>query len=588
MHLDRLLLGAAVFMGCSCVTQRRATSAEAPAPEDPIAVARTVVDAYIAGYYEQFPEDAYEYGYPSAPWDRFSDRSPAAMQAWHEQEERWLEQARRVAAATAGTDLAIPLAYTIERLEASIAERVCRTHLWHVSPTWTGWQSIFAEALRVQPMGTPARREAFLARLRDIPRYLATERDNLRRGLAEGYSAPRSNVDAVVGQLDGLVDASAADSAFLRPARDDGDPALLRTAARVWSDEVVPAIATFRDFLRDEYAPAARTEPGVAANPDGRACYAASIRRYVGLDVPAQEIHELGLQEMERISEAMREISKRSFGTEDVGRLLQELRTDPRYTFATRDELIDYARAAVDAAQRASPQWFSFMPRTPVEVVPYPPGKDQGQPAGLYTSGAADLSTPGTYQVNASDPRGTSRAGVQAIAFHETYPGHHLQAYAVRERGGAHPIVVYFHSGGSSEGWALYSERLADEMGLYSADIDRLGMLSAQANRAARLVVDPGLHVLGWSRDAAVEYIVNHTTHSRAAAEEDVARYLAVPGQATSYMLGALEIQRLRELARHELGDRFDLREFHDRILRAGAIPLGLLRVEIERWIAGG
>jgi uncharacterized protein (DUF885 family) len=220
-----------------------------------------------------------------------------------------------------------------------------------------------------------------------------------------------------------------------------------------------------------------------------------------------------------------------------------------------------------------------------VQLKPYPDYMRRTG-GGFYSAGSADGSRPGTYEFGTYSPRDLSRGGgFEATTFHETYPGHHMQVYVALEGPGVHPVLKYFFSSGLGEGWALYTERLADEMGLYSSDVDRLGMLSNEAFRAARLVVDPGMHALGWSRQEAIDYMVTNTAESEVGIASEVDRYIAVPGQATAYLTGSLVIQELRARAEAELGDEFDIREFHDLVIEDGTIGLGMLQEKINRWI---
>ena len=270
--------------------------------------------------------------------------------------------------------------------------------------------------------------------------------------------------------------------------------------------------------------------------------------------------------------------------TDDVKGLLTELRTNPEYTFGSEQELLDYINAAVQRGKDAVPDWFGKVPDAELLVMPSPAyEKDSG--GGFYSAGAADGSRPGTYQVGTYNPQGISKAGPESTAFHESWPGHHMQVSLALTNDALHPILRYIGVSGSVEGWALYTERLADEMGLYSSDIARLGMLSNEAYRAARLVVDPGMHVMGWSRDEAIQYMLDHTAEGVDSVTSEVDRYAAVPGQATSYLLGSLEIQRLRNKAEDALGEDFDIREFHDRILANGGVTLPMLGTTIDAWI---
>jgi uncharacterized protein (DUF885 family) len=455
--------------------------------------------------------------------------------------------------------------------------------LWNISPTWTGWQFMFAATLAIQPVDTADQREAAVERIVDAARYLDTDISNLRRGLDQGYLAPQSNVIAVIDQVTSLIDTAATDSPLFSPATRSSDETFAAAYTDAYETALKPALIAYRDFLADEYQ--GRNTPGVGANPNGAACYAASVRFWSSLSISAEDIHRAGLSEMARIQTEMLQIARESFGTDDVKGLLQELRTKPEYTFSSEREMLDYVTAAVRRGKDAVPDWFGDVPDDELQIIPSPAyEKDSG--GGFYSAGAADGSRPGTYQVGTYNPQGISKAGPESTAFHESYPGHHMQVSLALTNQDLHPILRYVGVSGSVEGWALYAERLADEMGLYSSDVARLGMLSNEAYRAARLVVDPGMHVLGWSRDEAIQYMLEHTAEGIDSLTSEVDRYAAVPGQATSYLLGSLEIQRLRRKAENALGDDFDIREFHDRILANGGVTLPMLGATINAWIA--
>ena len=543
-----------------------------------------IASEFLQGYYSQFPEEVYEVGYPDAPVDRFGDHSEQSLFAWHARVDAWLRALDAIDPdSLQGTPAALTYAFTRERLHALVARRICRMQLWNVSPTWTGWQYMFAGTLAVQPVDSAAERAAALRRAGDIARYLQTEITNLRSGQDLGYVAPQSNVTAVIDQVTTLIETPSDDSPFFSPAARSGDAEFVAEYRQMLESVLIPAFVEYRDYLADEYV--GRNVIGVGANPNGEACYAASVRFWSSMSIDPAAIHRLGLSQMSRIQSEMLEIAKMSFGTENVRELLQELRTNPEYTFESEDAILEYVTAAVERARIAVQDWFKRLPDAELIVIPSPAyEKDSG--GGFYSSGTADGSRPGRYQVGTYNPRGISKAGQEATAFHESYPGHHLEGSMALVNDKLHPIFRYTYVSGFSEGWALYSERLADEMGLYSSDVARLGMLSNEAYRAARLVVDPGMHVFGWSRQQAIEYMLEHTAEGIDAISGEVDRYAAVPGQATSYLLGSLEIQRLRKQAEDRLGEAFDIREFHDRVLRNGSITLPMLVTSIEAWIA--
>jgi uncharacterized protein (DUF885 family) len=554
------------------------------APRETLAAAvNRIADEFLAAYYAQFPEEVYEVGYPDAPLDRFGDHSPEALARWDALVDEWLSALNAIdTAALARTPEALTFVFTHERLQALVDRRVCRTSLWNVSPTWTGWQSAVVATLAVQPVATPEDRAAALARASDIPRFIRTEIANLARGKDEGYLAPASNVTAVVAQMDALLATPVDDSPFANPADRAEDPGFADEYLAIIETSVLPAVAEYRDFLANDYA--GREAVGVGANPQGDACYRASVRYWSSLAMDPEDIHRSGLAEMARIQAAMLSIAESEFGTTDLKALFVRLRTEPEFTFASEQAMLDYVEAAVERGRQAVPGWFGRVPDAELVVVPSP-AYEMDSGGGFYSAGAPDGSRPGKYQVGTWNPTGISRAGTEATAFHESWPGHHLQVSIALLNEDLPPILRYMFVSGSVEGWGLYAESLADEMGLYSSPLARLGMLSNEAYRAARLVVDPGIHVLGWTRKQAIEYMLANTAEGEDAVAGQIDRYAAVPGQATAYLVGSLEIQRLRRHAEEALGERFDIREFHDRVLENGGITLPMLATRVDAWI---
>jgi len=339
----------------------------------------------------------------------------------------------------------------------------------------------------------------------------------------------------------------------------------------------------YRDFLQKEYLPAARESIAVSANPDGAACYAAAVRYHSSLSMTAKQVHDTGLQQIAQIDAEMKAIGGRSFGTTDVPKLLQRVRVEKAFLFKNRDDLIAYSQAALARAKAAMPGWFGLMPKADVVIQPYPKFREKSGP-NEYNPPAEDGSRPAVFFINAYQAEKKSRAPAESTAFHETIPGHHLQGAIALERKDIHPIGRYLGNSGYLEGWALYTERLADEMKLYTGDLDRLGMLSSQALRAARLVVDSGMHALGWTRQQAIDYMVAHTAEPLDDIVSEVDRYIIYPGQATAYMLGNLEIRAARDAAQQAMGPAFDLKQFHDRVLEDGAVPVSYLREKIRAW----
>ena len=353
-------------------------------------------------------------------------------------------------------------------------------------------------------------------------------------------------------------------------------------------DEVVhPAIAAYRNAVATDVAPHGRPadRAGLCWLPDGDELYARFVRAETTTDRSPDELHRTGLDVMARLHEEYATVGERVFGTRDVTEILTRLRDDPALRWRDGEELLEAARDAIRRAEAVAPQWFGKLPSQQCTVEAVPADEAPGAPGAYYFPPAMDGSRSGIYFANTHRAEERARYNSETTAFHEAVPGHHFQLTLAQELTDLPllrrviPLTAY------AEGWGLYSERLADEMGLFTGDVDRLGMLSMDSMRAARLVVDTGLHAKGWSRQQAVDYLRANTALPQVEIDTETDRYIAAPGQALAYMVGRLEIQRLRASAEESLGDRFDIRSFHDAVLGDGALPLGVLDEVIRGWI---
>lgn len=546
-----------------------------------------IADEYWAGFVQTFPVAALFLGVPEAPNDRVGDNSLAALRAWEARENRWLNRLKAVdPAELAGRPEDATYGVLLETLEASVQGRVCRPELWRLNQQ-NGWQILLPVLAQIQPLGSDMLRTAALKRWHEVPRFLENEIANLREGLRLGYTQPRGNAEAVLQQLNDVLELPAERSPFAGLIARDSSPGFRDSVVAIVSKEILPATARYRDFLLQEYIPRARKSTALSAVPDGANCYRARVRQYTTVDKDARSIHQLGRQQMAAIEAESRPMAQRLFGTADLPQLYERLRTDTGFTFRSRDEIIRTAQAAVDRGKAAMGRWFGRLPKGDLILDPCLPFEEKSGCPNSYVSGTPDGKRPGRWRINAGNEPRQPRATLEGTAFHETIPGHHLQIALAAERPDAHPITRYLFFSGFTEGWGLYAERLAGEMGLYSSEFYRWGDLGNQALRAARLVVDPGLAVLGWTRQQAIDYMVAHVPASREYLESEVDRYIADPGQATAYMVGRLEIERLRRDAERRLGKKFDIREFHDRMLESGSVPLSFLQRHLETWTAG-
>ncbi|WP_116103705.1 DUF885 domain-containing protein [Amycolatopsis thermalba] len=423
-----------------------------------------------------------------------------------------------------------------------------------------------------------------LDRLAAIPRYLEQAADRHRAGVAAGRVPVEHLVRAAVAHLDRYLAAPDADPLLRQPAPSEEFAA---ARERVLAEVVRAAFAAYRDALATDIAPHGRPpeKPGVCWLPGGERIYAALARTHTTTDRTPDELHETGLRLIGELAREYREIGSRVFGTDDLAEIFRRLRTDPGLRWRSAEELLGTARSAISRAEEAAPRWFGRIPPHPWVVEPVPAAEAPGGPAAFYLQPAVDGSRPGIYFANTHEVTERFRHAAEVMAFHEAIPGHHFQLSTALTLTDLPLLRRIGDFNAYAEGWGLYSERLAAEMGLYSDDVALLGMLTMDSMRAGRLVVDTGLHAKGWSRQQAVDYLREHTPMPQVEIESEVDRYIAYPGQALSYMVGRLEIQRVRARPEQALGERFDIRAFHDLVLGGGALPLSVLAAVVDEWI---
>jgi uncharacterized protein (DUF885 family) len=577
-----MLRGLAVLTLVSC--------AHAPATrtsQDANARARAVADAALEQDFERFPLLVTMLRVPGVKHETLGPSSLADVRAFEQHEDALQKEAAAIdLAAVTDPNARLGLELARDQFERSQRLRVCHEELWRVSPAITGWPVWIGNTAQLQPVGTEPLRAQALARFGKVATYIDDQIATLREGVKRGYTAAQPSVVAVIAMITALEQMPVEQSPFYSPATRDTDPAFRDRLAAIVRDQITPALHRYRTFLADEYLPHARTTPGVSALPDGDACYRAALRYYTSIDLDPRDVHELGVRRLAELETEMKEITQRVFGTTDLATVMRKVKTDPEYTYRDKDDITKQTETALARARAALPTAFHLLPKADFVLEPIPAYQEKAA-SPYYMQAALDGSRPGAYRVRYYDPTHQSRSNGEAIAFHEVVPGHHLQLTIANERAELPGLARYVISFAYSEGWGLYSERLADELHLYSDDIERLGMLSMAALRAVRLIVDTGIHAQGWDRQKAIDLMVEHTTFSADQAAAEIDRYISWPGQATSYVIGEREITKLREEAKQALGPRFDLREFHDRVLEHGAVSLPILRRYVEAWIKG-
>jgi len=545
-----------------------------------------IANDYLAAWREAFPEINTYNGIPGARHDRLSDNSAAAERAWEAREDGWLTEMRNIdPASLIGRPEWVTYGLLREELEASVGMRDCNYRVWNVSPM-IGLLASYVPLAQQQPVGTEDYRAQALARWRTFPRYVDTEIANLREGVRTGYTEPKVNVTRVIQSADRLLATTPTTSPFFAPAKADTTPAFRMAWERLVADDITPAVKRYRDYLANEYLPVARENVSITANPNGAACNAASIRRYTTVQMSADEIFDLGSQLVAKAESSMRVITIARYGTDDIRAAMRRARADSSASFHSRDEVVPATEAILERVRQAVPRVFGILPKAPLVVEPFPAFQEPSQPLANYEGPAEDGTRPGIFHVNlryATTPGEKLR--MEGLAFHEGIPGHHFQIAIAIERPNVHPLNRYLGNSAFVEGWAIYAETVADELGLFSSDASRLRWLEDKVYEGATLVMEAGMHAKGWSRQQAIDYELAHTTRTAEQAAIDVDRRIGWPGQGYSYQVGQLEIRRLRTEAEKQLGTRFDMRAFHDQVLEDGTITLPMLRDKISRWL---
>lgn len=522
---------------------------------------------------------------------RLHDPSPAAQERWTTTLRGLREEAAAIPREHLNASDLVTRDLFLEQLDHALAERVCSFESWTVSARYNPYTSASSLPLDL-PVTSTARAQATLSRYRALPEVVRQQAANLRAGLAEGAVANAASVDKVIDQLSAEIERPAEEWPLWRSVAEaqgltEAEAESLATEVRALIDGPIrEAFRAYLTVLRDEVRPLARPDDraGLLHLPFGEACYTALVRRFTTLpEATAEQVHQAGLDEIESIHAEFRELGGRALGLTELGAIFERLRTDPELYFSTEAEVEEAAQRSLDRARDAMPEWFGRLPQRECIVERIPAHEAPFTTIAYYRP--PTRSKPGRYAINTYAPQTRPRHEAEVLAFHESIPGHHLQIAIAQE---LDELPAFRRHQGMTvfvEGWALYTERLADEMGLYSGDLDRLGMLSFDAWRASRLVVDTGVHHKGWSREQAERFMAENTPLALNNIENEVDRYLTTPGQALAYKTGQMEIRRLRAEAEQALGDRFSVVAFHDLVLGGGAVSLPVLRREVGQWV---
>lgn len=526
--------------------------------------------------------------------DRWDDMSPGARQADLAHHRELLQRLDEIGRERLSTAKQLDFDLLRYDLEAWIEEDELRGY--ELPASHLGWPP---EGFRQrQPihtahqLGTQLRFETekdfadWTARLGSFPTYVEQTTTLMRQGLEAGRVRPQIVVERMIPLVRAQAETTPRESGFFAPFRADPETPRAQQALKLIRDRVLPALASYARFLEDEYLPAAPESPALGALPGGTDLYDFYVGKYTTTSLSAAEVHALGLREVERIRSEMEAIRKQIRFSGDLEALFEHLRTDPRFFYATPEELLTAYRALSKKIDPLMVRLFGHFPRMPYGVEPIDAAIAPQATTGYYFPAAADGSRAGTYQVNLYQPESRPNWEMVPLTLHEAVPGHHFQVSLAAELEGLSTFRRFNYHSAYAEGWGLYAEWLGGELGLYEDPYDRFGQLAFEMWRAVRLVVDTGLHSEGWSRERAIEFFLHNSPRPKLDVVNEIDRYIAIPGQALSYKIGQLEILRLRRHGEATLGEAFDLRAFHDLVLGAGSMPLTLLEARVEQWIA--
>ncbi len=517
--------------------------------------------------------------------DRLPDLSPAGLAAEAALSRTVITEAEAIDPAALDVeqritrDIVMLVAHNVLELLEAKQYQLAIDHIW-------GVQTLPVTVAQYQDASTPERLEKLLVRFRAYPVLIEQQIERLREGIADGRTTAAVPVRRAIEQMDRVLAVPVDQSPVIRIAR-VADDAAREQVQRATEEAVIPAIEAYRAFLADEYERHARPMPGISGTPDGEAAYRLAIRTQTSVAATAEEVHEFGLSDLERI-EAEKDAIARRLGHADRFALDAALADDPANRTQDPDVIIRMAREQTQRAYAAAPRYFGRLPMADCTVMAVEEYRERESPPAFYMPPTIDGSRQGQYYLNTYQPQDRLLHRIAAITFHEATPGHHFQIGIEMEldhlnvfrRFGSRMAGVAY-----AEGWGLYAERLADEMGLYANEQERVGMLETQAFRASRLVVDSGLHAMGWDRDRAIRFMHERGTLPMVDAEIEVDRYTIWPGQALAYKMGQREIDRARDEVSGRMGERFDVRAFHDQVLAHGSLPLETLRREIPGWV---
>jgi len=567
----KIYLASLIILSCSSQKKQEIT----------ILGVRDLADLYVSNIFKFNPEAGTHNGIDNANHAALSDNSMSGLKAKQEAEDSLYNLVLAVSVQELSKNDFITYNILKENLESSINTRVCRKHLWTINQI-NAFYLKFRRTANTQPVGDSLSRIDAIARWKKIPQYINNDLNNNREGMETGYALPKVIIQKVISQLDQLISSPIESNLFYIPVLRDSSIQFKNDIKALVEGEIMPAIGTYKEFLENEYLDNARTELTISSIPEGAECYEASLSRYTTLAEKPEVIFQWGEEAIAIRESTIVQIGNTVYGESNITAIQKAFKADKSNYFTSREEILEAAQAAISRAKDKVPDFFGLIPTADVILEPIPELEEKTGYS-RYLSASDDGSRAATYMQQTFMPETRLKGRIESTAFHETYPGHHLQVGIRRELVTSHPITKYVGNSGFSEGWARYTETLADEMGLYTSEKSKLAMLMALP---IGMVVDPGIHFKNWTREEAIQYTLQKITFfTREDAERYVDRISVLPGQMTTYGVGEMYFMKIRENAEEQLGEKFDIKEFHDQCLKNGSVPLNFVKNEIEKWI---
>lgn len=572
-----------------------AVSPAGPGAADDVAARRQALSALLARHWEHSLQSQPEFASILGDRrynDRWSDMSAQAIADRLEQTRTFLQEFEAIDTNGFPEQDALNQRLMVRSLREELDSARFEDWLMPINQ-FGGIHIMLPQAGSYFPFATVKDYEDYIARLHKVPVVFEQVTALMRQGMAKQLMPPRLVLEQAVGQTETLARDKPEESPFVQPIHKfpDGiskeDQERLRAAViAAVRDQVLPAYAALATFLRDDYAPRGRAEPGVWALPDGEARYAAAVERMTTTELTAEEIHQLGLREVARIEAEMAAIGNK-LGFKTLAAFRKHITSNKKLYARSRQDILDRYQRHTDEMYARLPELFGRIPEQKMIIGAVEEFREKEASGAQYMQGTRDGSRPGMVRVNTYQPDKRLWIDMESTAYHEGWPGHHMQIALQQELGELPPFRQQAYYGAFQEGWGLYSERLGKEIGLFRDPYSDYGRLQDEMLRAIRLVVDTGFHYKRWSRQQVVDFFHAHSTIDEPSVQAETDRYSVWPGQALSYKIGQLTILRLRDKAQAALGERFDVRAFHDQVLGAGALPLDVLEARIDAWIAG-